>query len=102
MRIDLNARRAQVREAKGESVEIAVDDQVLHAPVEMPVMFAQYAAQMDIPAAARELFGDEGAQIFLRSRPSMQDLEAIMKEAYGIDMGEASGPPPYLKPFPAM
>ncbi|MEV8373013.1 hypothetical protein AB0P21_09765 [Kribbella sp. NPDC056861] len=100
-RIDLNARRAQVREAKGESVEIVVDDLVLHAPVEMPIMFAQYTAQMDIPAAARELFGDQ-AEAFLKTRPSMQDLEAIMQEAYGIDMGEAQGPPPYLKPFPSM
>lgn len=99
MKIDLNARRAQVREAKGESVEIAVDDLVLHAPVEMPVMFAQYTAQLDIPAAARELFGDQ-AEAFLKTKPSMEDLGMIMKEAYGIDMGEAQGPAPYLRPFP--
>jgi hypothetical protein len=89
--VDLDARRAAVREAKGEHIVIKFGGREFHGPVEMPLTFGAAMAEMDLPEAARILFGDDGAD-FLALGPTIEDFTALM-EGYGIELPESSGSP---------
>jgi hypothetical protein len=97
--LDLDARRAQVREAKGEFVAIRIGGIDFKAPTELPVTFAYYMTQMEIEKAVQSLFGDQ-ADDFLALGPTVPDLEAIVSH-YGVSLGEAKGQPPSLSSIPA-
>jgi hypothetical protein len=98
--LDLDARHAQVREAKGEGIRIRFGGRDFLAPVELPVTFAFYMTQMDVDKAAYALFGQDDGEAFLALAPTVPDLEAIVRH-YGVPMGEASGPLPFSRGFPA-
>lgn len=92
--VDLDARRQAVREAKGGAVIIKVDGEELHAAVEIPLEFMIAMGDLDLKQAVSYLFPDPAdAERFLSIHPTLQDLELVMKDGYGIDLGEASGSP---------
>jgi hypothetical protein len=91
--VDLDARRKAVAaEAKGEPVTVVLDGETFTLPSELPLSFAYYITTMDLMKACAVLVGKDNAERFLDAGPTNEDFEAIV-EAYGLDLGEASGSP---------
>lgn len=111
-RIDLNAKRAARREARGERLVVVIGDVELALAPELPIdvveKLAQLAPKDGAPAgdaaladeealevlvdAMRGLFGPDGWQTFREAGATLDDLVDLVGELftlYGVSLGEA-------------
>lgn len=87
--VDLNARRAARAEKQGDPPEVRLGDDVFVLRREVPLNFAELAGANRLRDCCALIVGEDRVDQFLAHGISGEDLEDILREAYGQEPGES-------------